>query len=97
MTRLETILSFSVLKGNWMPFDIMESKLKWDDESKRLIWERENAVFLEEPTKYKQRKAHSIYREDRTAAELEQMLENVRILTLARSYRMQEVIDGVSN
>lgn len=88
---------YFVDRGNWMPFDIMESKLKWDDESKRLIWERENAVFLEEPTKYKQRKAHSIYREDRTAAELEQMLENVRILTLARSYRMQEVIDGVSN
>lgn len=83
----------------WMPLDIMESKLKlkWDDENETWICERENAVFLEDPTKYKQRKAHSIYREDRTAADLKQMIENVRILTLVRSYRMQEVIDGVSN
>ena len=80
----------------WMPFDIMESKLKWDDEHKRPRWEK--VVVLEEPTKYKQRKDHSIYKnwnidgEKRSAEELEQMLENVRILTLARSYQMQKVI-----
>ena len=80
----------------WLPFDIMESELKWDDEHKRPRWEK--VVVLEEPTKYKQRKDHSIYKnwnvdgEKRSAEELEQMLENVRILTLARSYQMQEVI-----
>ena len=77
----------------WMPFDIMKSKLEWDDESRS--WK--NIVFLEDPTEYKQRAEHSIYRGDRTAAELEQMLINVSSLTFARSYRMQQVIDGISN
>ncbi len=79
----------------WMPFDIMESKLVWNDKSKSLSWDK--VVFLEDPTKYKQRKKYSVYHPDRTAAELEQMIENVRIMTLARSYRMQKVIDGTSD
>lgn len=74
--------------GQGMPFDIVASKLEGDGENKKF-----KTKTLEEQTKYKQREAYSIYR--LSAGEMEQMFEYVSSLTLARSCRMQEIIDGV--
>lgn len=75
-------------KQSLMPLDIVESELEWDNAKKEV--KRTKEAFLEEPTKYKQRGTHSIFR--LPADKLEQMLKNVSYLTLARSYRMQKVI-----
>lgn len=71
-----------------MPLDIVESQLQWDDERRKL---NGTEKMLEEPTKYKQREAYSVYR--LADEKLEQMLKNVSFLTAARSYRLQKVID----
>ena len=82
----------------WMPLDIMKSKLEWNDESESLRWEK--VVFLEDPTEYKLEGKDcykKISNKKLSTEELKQMLINVSSLTLARSYRMQKVIDDISN
>ena len=79
------------LDKQFMPFDIAESKLEWNDENRK--WSGTEKT-LEETTKYKQREIYSIYR--LFIEKLEQMLKNVSFLTVARSYRMQKVIDAAT-
>ena len=84
----------------WMPLDIMKSKLEWDDKKKgpKSSNVGKSSFPLKDPTEYKPNDSDSYKKLKKlSAADLKQMLENVRILTLARSYKMQEVIDGISN
>lgn len=76
-----------------MPLDIVTSELELSDDGMKVEGEKNP---LKDSTEYKPREEHSIYHLFNPKNNLEEMkkvLNNVRILTIARSKRMQTVVD----
>lgn len=90
---------FDDFMENGMPLDIVTSKLELSEDGKKVEGKRET---LKKSTEYIPREEHSIYHlfNPKNKKNLEQMktiLNNVRILTIARSNRMQAIVDQCKN
>lgn len=79
---------FDDFMENVMPLDIVESELRLSDDGMRAEGVK---IPLKDPTKYKDREKYSIYH--LPESEMLKMLNNVRTLIIARSRKMQAVLD----